>query len=98
MTRFIQHSPPHPGEILLELYLEPLKLNVTQAAEKLLITRPNMSAILNGKAGISPVMAVKLGKAFKTSPLYWLNLQASFDLWEVLQKEEETLSKVEVLI
>lgn len=98
MTRFIQHSPPHPGKILLELYLEPLKLNVTQAAEKLLITRPNMSAILNGKAGISPVMAVKLGKAFKTSPLYWLNMQASFDLWEVLQKEEETLSKVEVLI
>lgn len=98
MNRLIQHTPPHPGEILLEFYLEPLKINITQAAEKLLITRPNMSAILNGKAGISPVMAVKLAKAFKTSPHYWLNMQASHDLWAVLQNNKTLSNQVEVLL
>ena len=63
MKQIIQHNPPHPGEILSELYFAPLKLTVTDAAAKLLITRPNLSAIINGKAGISPVMALKLAKA-----------------------------------
>ena len=74
MKKLIQHSPPHPGEILWEFYLEALGLNITEASEKLFITRPNLSAILNGKAGISPLMAIKLAKAFDTSPHYWLNL------------------------
>lgn len=48
MRKFVQHDPPHPGEILADLYLEPLGLTVTEAAKKLLITRPNLSAIING--------------------------------------------------
>ena len=64
MKKFIQHNPPHPGEILYEMYFEPLGLSVTQAASKLLITRPNLSSIINGKAGISPQMAIKLSRAF----------------------------------
>jgi addiction module HigA family antidote len=52
MKRFNQHNPPHPGEILYELYFEPLKLSVTEAAKKLQITRPNLSTVINGKAGI----------------------------------------------
>jgi addiction module HigA family antidote len=84
MNEFIQHSPPHAGEILQEYYLEPLGLSISGAAKKLLITRPNLSSIVNGKAGISPLMAVKLSKAFNTSPEYWMNLQASHDLWQVM--------------
>lgn len=97
MKKFVQHNPPHPGEILYELYFEPLKLSITEAAGKLLITRPNLAAIINCKAGISPQMAVKLGKAFNTTPHYWLNLQANYDLWQVLQSDN-VLSKIKVLV
>jgi addiction module HigA family antidote len=98
MKAFIQHSPPHPGEILQEFYFEPLGLTISEAAKKLLITRPNLSSIINGKAGLSPLMAVKLSKAFKTSPQYWMNIQASHDLWQVLQKKKNTLKGVEQLV
>ena len=97
MKKFIQHDPPHPGKILYELYFEPLKLSITEAAGKLLITRPNLSAIINGKAGISPQMAVKLARAFNTTPHYWLNLQTNYDLWHVLQNNRG-FSKVKVLV
>lgn len=98
MKAFFQHSPPHAGEILQEYYLEPLGLTISDAAKKLLITRPNLSSIVNGKAGISPLMAVKLSKAFNTSPQYWMNIQASHDLWEVMKKEKNTISEVEQLV
>jgi len=97
MKRMIQHDPPHPGEILWEFYLEPLQLNITEAAGKLLITRPNLSAIVNKKAGISPLMAVKLSRAFNTTPHYWLNLQAAYDLWQVISKDK-TIDKVRSLV
>ncbi|WP_288125720.1 HigA family addiction module antitoxin, partial [Microcystis sp. LE19-131.1A] len=58
------HNPPHPGEVLKELCLEPLNLTVTEAAEALGVSRKTLSAILNGRAGISPEMAIRLGKAF----------------------------------
>ena len=94
---FIQNDPPHPGEILSELYFEPLKLTVTAAAEKLLIARPNLSAIINGKAGISASMALKLSKAFDTTPQFWLNLQAAHDLWQCYQNDR-SVDKVKVLV
>jgi len=97
MKNVIQHDPPHPGEILSEFYLEPLNLTVTAAAEKLIISRPNLSSIINGKAGISPGMAVKLGKAFDTTPHYWLTLQANYDLWQVL-KNDNAFHKVKSLV
>ncbi len=96
MKKLIQHEPPHPGEILHELYFEPLGITVTDAASKLLISRPNLSAIINGKAGISPMMATKLGKAFNTTPNYWLNLQANYDLWAIFQSKNRTIDKVPV--
>jgi antitoxin HigA-1 len=61
------HNPPHPGEILRSLCLEPLGLSVTDAAEALGVSRKTLSAILNGRAGISPEMAVRLSIAFDTS-------------------------------
>lgn len=79
-------NPPHPGEIIKELYIIPLKLTVTQAAEGLGITRKTLSLILNGHAGISPEMAVRLSKAFGRSPESWLQLQMQYDLAQVKQK------------
>ncbi len=75
------HNPPHPGEVLKELCLEPLGLTVTQAARSLGVSRKTLSSILNGRAGISPEMAVRLSIAFDTSAESWLNQQLQYDLW-----------------
>ncbi len=83
------YNPPHPGEILRELCLEPLGISVTKAAEALGVSRKTLSAILNGRAGISPEMAVRLSLAFDTSPESWLNQQTQYDLWLVRQRQRE---------
>ena len=75
------HNPPHPGEVIRSLCLEPLGLSVTEAAEGLGVSRKTLSAILNGRAGISPEMALRLSIAFDTSPESWLNQQIQYDLW-----------------
>ena len=75
------HNPPHPGEVIRGLCLEPLGLSVTDAAEGLGVSRKTLSAILNGRAGISPEMALRLSIAFDTSPESWLNQQTQYDLW-----------------
>lgn len=75
------HNPPHPGEVVRELCLEPLGLSVTDAAEALGVSRKTLSSILNGRSGISPEMALRLSKAFNTSPESWLNQQVQYDLW-----------------
>ena len=75
------HNPPHPGEILKSLCLEPLGVSVTEAAAALGVSRKTLSSILNGRAGISPEMAVRLSIAFDTTAESWLNQQTHFDLW-----------------
>ena len=80
------HNPPHPGEILKELCLEPLGLSVTAVAEALGVSRKTLSAILNHRAGISPEMAIRFSKAFGTSAESWLNQQVQYDLWIAEQK------------
>lgn len=75
------HNPPHPGEIIRELCLEPLELSVTEAAKSLDVSRKTLSSILNGHAGISPEMALRLSIAFDTTPESWLNQQIQYDLW-----------------
>ena len=79
------HNPPHPGEILRGLCIEPLGLTITSAAEGLGITRKTLSAILNGRSGISPEMAIRLSKAFNTTAESWLNQQMQYDLWQAKQ-------------
>ena len=81
----LMHNPPHPGEILKELCLEPLGVSVTEAAKALGVSRKTLSSIINGKAGISPEMAVRLSIAFNTSSESWLNQQTQYDLWQVEQ-------------
>jgi antitoxin HigA-1 len=90
------YNPPHPGEIIKELCLEPLGLTVTRAAEALGVSRKTLSAILNARAGISPEMAIRLSMAFDTSAESWLNQQVQYDLWLARQRQQEF--KVERLL
>ncbi len=79
-------NPPHPGEVLKQMCLEPLGLTVTQAAGALHVSRKTLSSILNGRAGVSPEMAVRLSLAFGTTAELWLNLQVQHDLSLAEQK------------
>ena len=82
------HNPPHPGEILRDLCLTPLGLSVTNAAASLDVSRNTLSAILNGRAGISPEMAIRLSIAFSTTAESWLHQQMQYDLWRAEQSRK----------
>jgi addiction module HigA family antidote len=82
------HHHPHPGEMLKEMVFDPLNLSVTGAADRLGMSRPALSRVLNGKAGISPELAVRLEKAGVSTAQTWINLQANYDLWRVMQREQ----------
>jgi len=82
------HNPPHPGEIIRDLCLEPLGLSVTDAANALGVSRKTLSSILNGRSGVSPEMALRLSKAFNTTPESWLNQQVQYDLWNAKKKSK----------
>lgn len=80
------HNPPHPGEVIKKLCIEPLGLSITETAEALGVCRKTLSELVNGRAG-SPEMAVRLSIAFNTTPESWLNQQMQYDLWEVRKKK-----------
>jgi addiction module HigA family antidote len=73
-------NPPHPGRIVRQDCIEPLGLTITSAAKVLGVTRQALNNLVNGKAGISPEMAVRVSKAFGGSADMWLRLQANYDL------------------
>jgi addiction module HigA family antidote len=75
------HNPPHPGEVIRELCLEPLGISVTVAARGLGVTRKALSELLNGKSGVSPSMALRLAIAFDSTAESWLNMQQQYDLY-----------------
>jgi antitoxin HigA-1 len=79
----------HPGEIIRALCLEPLGLTVTEAATGLDVSRKTLSALLNGRAGISPEMTVRLSIAFGTSAESWMNQQIHYDLWHAERRRKE---------
>ena len=83
------HNPPHPGEVLKELCLKPLKVTVTEAARALGVSRKTLSGILNGRAGVSPEMAIRLSIAFRTSAESWLNQQLQYDRWHAERKRKQ---------
>lgn len=76
------HNPPHPGGIVKRQCLEPLGLSVTKAAEGLGVTRQALSDLVNEKAGVSIDMAIRLSKAFGSTPETWLGMQTAWDLWQ----------------
>ncbi len=81
-------NPPHPGEIIRDLYLEPVGLSVTAAAAGLSVTRKTLALVVNGHPGISPEMAARLSKAFGRTPEAWLQLQMQYDLAQIRQRTE----------
>jgi addiction module HigA family antidote len=81
------HNPPHPGLTVRHDCLEPLGLTVTEGAKILGVTRQALNNLVNGKAGISPEMAIRLSKAFGASPEVWLRLQMAYDLAQARQKK-----------
>jgi antitoxin HigA-1 len=80
------HNPSHPGEILRELYLKPMGITITEAAEALGVSRKHVSTIVNGRAPVTPDMAMRLAVVFATEPELWVSLQAQYDLWDVSKK------------
>ena len=84
------HNPPHPGGIVRRQCLEPLGLSVTRAAEGLGVTRQALSDLVNGKAGISTEMAIRLSKAFGSTPETWLGMQMAYDLFQARERTGQT--------
>ncbi|MHC5598054.1 MAG: HigA family addiction module antitoxin [Nostoc sp.] len=83
-----KRKPRHPGALIKRQYLEPLKMTNTQLANILDVSRKTVSEIINEQAGVSPLMALRLAKAFQTTPELWLNLQQNYDLWNAAQDSE----------
>ena len=89
-------NPPHPGEIIRELCVEPLNRSITELSRTLGVSRKTFSALLNGRSGISPEMALRLSKVFGRSPEGWLRLQIQYDLWKTRQSVDiEGLKRIE---
>jgi antitoxin HigA-1 len=86
-------NPPHPGETVRYDCLESLGLTVTKGAEVLGVTRQTLNNLVNGKSGISPEMAIRLSKAFGSSPETWLKMQLDYDLAQARQGEDRILVK-----
>ena len=81
-------NPPHPGGIAKRQCLEPLGLSVTRAAEGLGVTRQALSDLVNEKAGVSIDMAIRLSKAFGSTPETWLAMQTAWDLWQARDRAD----------
>ena len=89
MNSYRMHNPPHPGEILRKLCLEPLGLSVTKAAKALDVSRSTLSNLLHGRTGITPGMAMRLSIAFDTTAESWMNQQVQYDLWQTRQRRDK---------
>ena len=83
------HNPPHPGGIVRRQCLQPLGLSVTRAAEGLGVTRQALSDLVNERRGISTEMAIRLSKAFGSTPETWLGMQMAYDLWQARERAEQ---------
>ncbi len=80
------YNPPHPGEIIRDICIEPLNISVTEASKALGVTRKTLSALINGRSGLSPEMALRLSKVFGRSPEGWMEIQLQYDLWQAKQR------------
>jgi len=81
--------PTHPGGILRRHYIEPLSMTVSGLAAVLGVSRKTLSEIVNEHASITPDMALRLSKAFMTTPELWLNMQRNYDLWQASHKSDD---------
>jgi addiction module HigA family antidote len=91
------HNPPHPGEVLRDGVFVDTDITVTDFAQRLGVTRVMLSRVLNGKAGISADMAVRLAAALNTSAETWLHMQANYDLWQAEKALKREVAKIRPL-
>ena len=84
----MMHNPPHPGEILRQDIIAPLGLSVAEAADRIAMSRVALSRVLNCNAGISPDLAVRLEQAGASTAQAWMTMQANYDLWQALQRQQ----------
>ena len=91
----MMHNPPHPGEILKEDVIAALGLSVTEAAERLAMSRVAFSRVLNCKAGISPDLAVRLEQAGVSTAQAWMAMQANYDLWRAMQHKQPPVRRLQ---
>jgi addiction module HigA family antidote len=89
-------APSHPGEVLRVMYLEPMDVTITKAAEALGVSRKHVSAIVNGSVPVTPDMAARLAAVFGPDVQFWINLQAQYDVWEVGQRPPPKVKSLEV--
>jgi addiction module HigA family antidote len=88
MRRMIRR-PTHPGNIIKEDYLLPLSMTIKDMADSLGVSRKTLSKIINERGAITPDMALRLSRAFDTTPDFWLNLQKNYDLWQAETSSKE---------
>lgn len=86
------HNPPHPGEFISDVYMEPFGYSCRFIATKLDVAASTLNRILKGKSGITPEMALRLSKALGRTPESWLTMQDNYDLWQA--KQSVNLTKV----
>lgn len=92
------HNPPHPGEFITEVFLEPNSISGRELAAALGVSASTLSRVLNGTSGISPTMALRLSKALGRSPESWLAMQSNYDLWHARKTARlEGIGKIELL-
>jgi len=89
------HNPPHPGSFIMETYIEPLGISLREAAAKLAVSPSTFSRLIKGDSDISPIMALKLNKAFGRSAESWMQMQANHELWQA--RKEVNLKDVSVI-
>ena len=80
------YNPPHPGQFIAEVYLEPNHVSVRELARALDVSPSTLSRLVNGATSVSPVMALRLSQALGRTPESWLAMQANYDLWHARQK------------
>lgn len=85
----IKRQPTHPGKILKEDYLKPLSITIQDMASILAVSRKTLSKIVNEHGAVTPDMALRLSRAFDTTPELWLNLQKNYDLWHAAHDSKE---------
>jgi addiction module HigA family antidote len=88
------HSPAHPGRIVRQECIEPLGLTIAEAARALGVTRQTVDRLVNGRSGISAEMAIRLAKAFGSTPDTWVRLQAAYELAQARRREAEITAQV----
>lgn len=94
----IMHNPPHPGEFIKGIYIEPFNISYRKVAEKLKVAPSTFNRLINGDSNVTPEMALRLSKTLGRSPESWLAMQDNYDLWKAKQRLNlEEVERLEIL-